>query len=87
MKTFLTVLVKSPFVAVQIAIYVYMTLFGIGAIFQIFSNHYFQWIYAMGILYNLGLTLVALYKTIQTEPGCVSSELIEKLKNQLLLPR
>ena len=54
MRTFLTVLVKSPFVAAQIAIYVYMSVFGVRAIFQIFSNHYFQWIYALGILYNLG---------------------------------
>ena len=33
MKKFLTVIVKSPYVATQLVIYIYMTIFGIRAIF------------------------------------------------------
>ena len=87
MKKFMRVFIRSPVVAIQLAIYLYMTWFGIRAIFQIFSNKYIEWIYTVGLIYNLGLTLASLIKTVNTEPGYVSPELVEKLKNQLLIPR
>ena len=87
MKKFTRVVIKSPIVAIQLVIYFYMTWFGIRAIFQIFGNKYIEWIYTIGLIYSLGLTIAALFKTINTEPGYVTPELVEKLKNQLLLPR
>ena len=79
-KTFFSAL-TSPTIIVQLAIYIYMTVFGMKAIFQIFSNSYIEWTYALGILYNLGLTLSALLRTVSTEPGYVTTALVEKLKN------
>ena len=38
MKKFMRVFIRSPVVAIQLAIYLYMTWFGIRAIFQIFSK-------------------------------------------------
>ena len=85
-KSFLAAL-ASPSIIIQLAIYIYMTVFGMRAVFQIFSNQYIEWTYALGMLYNLGLTMVALLRCVSTEPGYVTTALVEKLKNQLLVPR
>ena len=64
-----------------------MTFFGVKACFQVFDWWLMQWSYALGIIYTQLMLLVSLVKTFTTEPGNVTSALVEKLKNQLLLPR
>lgn len=81
------VLIGSPLVLVQIALLIYMAIFGIKACFQVFGSSLVQWTYSFGILYTLVFALVSLIRVFITEPGKVSPALVEKLKNQLLLPK
>jgi len=80
-------LIGSPLVVIQLAVFIYMTFFGIKACFQVFQNDYLRWTYVVGIFYTLVFMVVSLIKTFMTEPGNVTASLIEKIKNQLLIPK
>ena len=86
-KKLKALVIGSPLVAIQLAVFIYMTIFSVQACFQVFENVYVQWFYAVGIVYNLMMLVVSLVKTFLTEPGNVTAALIEKLKNQLLIPK
>lgn len=48
---------------------------------------FIQWSYSVYLLWTLLLCLVSLMRTFMTEPGKVTPALVDKLKNQLLLPK
>ena len=83
-KTIKSMLIGSPMVVIQLALFIYMTVYGIQATFRVFSSPFLQWSYAIYIVYVLVLAVTALLKTYMTEPGNVTAALIEKLKNQML---
>ncbi len=80
-KKIKAVLLGSPFVFLQIALFIYMAIFGIRAIFQVIDAPFLQWCYTLSILYTLVLALVSLIRVFITEPGKVTPALIEQLKN------
>ena len=40
----------SPMIVIQVALFTYMTIYGIKATFQGFSNNFLSWTYAIGIV-------------------------------------
>ena len=86
-KKYCTLVKTSPLVVMQLALFVYMGIVGIDVTFRAFDNDMIVYSYSIGIIYTLLLAVVSIFKTFGTDPGNVSAALIEKLKNQLLLPR
>ena len=71
----------SPLVLIQTALFIYMSIFCIKAIFRVFETPFVQWSYSMYLLWTLLLCFVSLVRTFITEPGKVTPALVEKLKN------
>ena len=74
-------MIGSPLIVLQLALYGYMTYYGLQATFRVFSSPLGKWTYALLIVCDLILAISALMKTYMLEPGNVSTALVEKLKN------
>ena len=78
-------LIGSPMIVIQLALYTYMTIYGVHATLRVFAgSRIVQTLYTLLILSILALAITSLLKTYTVEPGIVSQALVEKLQNQLL---
>ena len=57
-----SLLYGSPMVVIQFALFIYMTVFGLMAVFQSFDNVALQWIYAISLIITFVLMMTASVK-------------------------